>query len=395
MRHALAVIIVAGIGSAAWYRSDWTPRQNVTKIEIPDPGPPPEEHDDWDPISLDLAPEWTPTDEPPLDAVEFTPDDPIAEAPGAIRAVSDEQPFAVSDAEEEESLSPASAAHAELAVNPAPEASAPETGLTSAEGRPISVRRIGQGRFRTVVITGIDGRDRTAVQWSDDLADALEHRADLLQDHEFVLIRAANPDGLAARIRENARGVVLNRNFPTPRYRRDTSRMMGDGPASEPETRALLQVLYEVRPDRIVHLFSTTGPAAVYVNASADEVAERIRSQHGLDPEPLDFDKVPGSVEEFADATWRAGVVRFHLQSLPDGDVSRKLIPLLVTAVSSKAAPTKETTTASPVAKPSREPARWQIGPLSSPVPPPVHQTNRRTRPVIRRGYEELPPPPQ
>ena len=247
-----------------------------------------------------------------------------------------------------------------------------------------------------MIITGIDGRDRTAVQWSDDLADALEQRPDLLQQNQFVLIRAANPDGLAAKIRDNSRGVVLNRNFPTRRYRKDSFGATGNGPASEPETlRLAADPVRSLVPNGSCISSARTGATAVYVNSSAGEVAERIRRNQGLDADRLDFDKVPGSLEEFVDSTWNAGVVRMHLRNDPDSDVGRKRIPLLLTAVSAKDSPASGTRTVSPVSRPNREPARWQIGPLSSPVPPPVYQTNRRSRPVIRRGYEELPPPPQ
>ena len=109
MKHALAVIVLAGIGSAAWYRPDIIPRQTVAKIQVPDPGPLPES--EFDPISLDFvpesadfAPEWEPTEAASTVPEEPAPRDQIAELPGAIRAVSDEQeqPFAMSEEDEEE-----------------------------------------------------------------------------------------------------------------------------------------------------------------------------------------------------------------------------------------------------------------------------------------------------
>jgi protein MpaA len=68
------------------------------------------------------------------------------------------------------------------------------------------------------------------------------------------LIPSMNPDGHAARTRGNARGVDLNRNFPAD-WRANgagTSRWSGPRAASEPETRAMMRFLQEVKPTAVL-----------------------------------------------------------------------------------------------------------------------------------------------
>ncbi|MFN3629728.1 MAG: M14 family zinc carboxypeptidase, partial [Casimicrobiaceae bacterium] len=86
-------------------------------------------------------------------------------------------------------------------------------------------------------------------------------------------VPVVNPDGLAASppSRVNARGVDLNRNFPTPnwqqeapryweqRTRRDPRRYPGRSPLSEPESRFIEEQLDAFLPDLIVSIHAPLG----------------------------------------------------------------------------------------------------------------------------------------
>ena len=61
-----------------------------------------------------------------------------------------------------------------------------------------------------------------------------------------------NPDGLAAGTRKNAHGVDLNRNYPNHWADLDGNYESGPEPASEPETRAMMRFLNDIRPRRIL-----------------------------------------------------------------------------------------------------------------------------------------------
>lgn len=75
---------------------------------------------------------------------------------------------------------------------------------------------------------------------------------ELLEGRRVFIIPEANPDRPHASARENARGVDLNRNFPAANYR--GGRGHGSTPLSEPESRALRDLITEYEPDRIISL---------------------------------------------------------------------------------------------------------------------------------------------
>jgi|SRR6188474_2904657 protein MpaA len=69
-----------------------------------------------------------------------------------------------------------------------------------------------------------------------------------LEGVDLWLVPDANPDGHRARTRGNAHGVDLNRNFPHRWKRLRGLFYSGPRPASEPETRALMGLIRQVRP---------------------------------------------------------------------------------------------------------------------------------------------------
>jgi len=73
-----------------------------------------------------------------------------------------------------------------------------------------------------------------------------------LHDIDVWVVPTYNPDGLARGSRKNARGVDLNRNYPHGWVDLDGNYESGPKPASEPETRAMMAFLKDVRPERIL-----------------------------------------------------------------------------------------------------------------------------------------------
>jgi protein MpaA len=115
----------------------------------------------------------------------------------------------------------------------------------SVEHRPIEVTRVGDpaAAVRVLVVGDIHGNERAGERIVARLRRSNPDGARLW------LLRTANPDGVAAGTRQNARGVDLNRNFPFrwqggPRG----TYYPGPRPASEPETRAVMRLVRRVRP---------------------------------------------------------------------------------------------------------------------------------------------------
>ena len=250
------------------------------------------------------------------------------------------------------------------------------------EGRPMHSMHLGEVGTRILVIAGLNGEDRTAVRWLELLADEMKQRTDLVENNEIVFYRAGNPDGLVRNTRNNSRGVPLNRNFPSRRYRPNFDVPQFAVPAGEVETRVMLDTLYSFRPRRLIHLTSTGGKSSVLYNRSAKSLASELERSAKLGIQPFDNEQFPGSIEDFADGTLEAAVLSMRLGVGNDWQKSwASLKPHLVAAV---------------VGQPI-EVIRGDAAQPSDPDRSPIPHVNAEavSRVPRKRGYEELPPPPK
>jgi hypothetical protein len=251
----------------------------------------------------------------------------------------------------------------------------------SINGLPMHTRRFGDQGTRTLIIAGIDGQDRIGVRWIDGLANAIPGHSELFPANEILVFRAGNPDGLIRQTPANTRGVLINRNFPSRRYQYLPDRSAGVGPASETETHAILDALYAFRPRRVIHLAATTGKTKVLYNRSARDVADELQRSHQLDVSPLDVERFPGSIEDFADGTLDAAVISMQLGIGADWQQAwPKHLPAVLTAINGGSFDRSDEDA---VASPDGNSTRIPISIRETPEPKKIH-----------RGYEELPPPP-
>lgn len=258
----------------------------------------------------------------------------------------------------------------------------------STEGRPLHTRRFGNSGPRTLIVAGLNGEDRIAVHWIDLLADELARRPELYPSCEVLVFRAGNPDGLMKSVSENPRGVLINRNFPSRRYRPLPDMSSGAGPATEAETRALLDSLYTFHPRRVIHLSATTARTKAHYNRSAREIAGELQRAFSLDIQPLDIEQYPGSLEDFADGTLEAGVLSIRLNVGNDWQqVWSKHQPAILTAVTGRVPDKQES-------KPPPQDELTRSAPAAIRSSIPVSNSEPLVR-KTRSGYEELPAPPK
>lgn len=107
-----------------------------------------------------------------------------------------------------------------------------------------------------------------------------------------AVVLAANPDGLIRGTRGNARGVELNRNFPTADWQpnpvphrstlddpRDVLLSPGPEAGSEAETKALIALIHELKPEVVIALHA---PLACIDDANQSPLGRWLAERTGM-----------------------------------------------------------------------------------------------------------------
>jgi protein MpaA len=157
----------------------------------------------------------------------------------------------------------------------------------SVDGVPLTVFLPDSGRADILVLAAIHGDEpETTVAVSEAL------RCLPAGDLRAAVILCGNPDGMVRGTRGNARGVDLNRNFPTSNWRpdpvfyksrvddaRDIALSPGSEAASEPETRALISLIERLEPRAVVSLHSAL---ACVDDSGASPLGRQLADRCGL-----------------------------------------------------------------------------------------------------------------
>ena len=175
---------------------------------------------------------------------------------------------------------------------------AEEVGLGfSVGGQPIVAERSGTvGGRRVLVIGVIHGNEDDGVAIVDEL------RAEPVPDGvELWIVESMNPDGVANQDRHNANEVDLNRNFPYnwgPIGAPGDGQYAGPGPASEPETQAMVNFMQQLQPDITLWYHQD-----LFVVNPAQGREGRVRARYA-DLTGLPMGQITGGIYTGIAATW-------------------------------------------------------------------------------------------
>ncbi len=142
-------------------------------------------------------------------------------------------------------------------------------------------------------------------------------------NNKILLIPCLNPDGKANKTRTNANGVDLNRNFPTKNWELSgdkDSYYSGIEPASEIETKFIIEILDEYKPDRILTLH--TPYRVVNYDGNAKEIAEEISKLNGYPVQENIGYPTPGSFGTYAGIELNIPTITLEL---PENEPPQKL----------------------------------------------------------------------
>ena len=179
----------------------------------------------------------------------------------------------------------------------------------SIEGREIRATVLGAGKETVLLLGVVHGNEPLGEGLLDRFILEAQANSELLRGFRVVVAPVVNPDGLARRTRHNARGVDLNRNFPAANW--TPVARHGAYPGSEPETRAVLKLMRQFRPTRILAIHSPLdcvnfdGPAEPLARAIAAVTPFPLRASIGY--------PTPGSLGSYAGVDLRTPTITLEL----------------------------------------------------------------------------------
>jgi len=175
----------------------------------------------------------------------------------------------------------------------------------SVRGDPIEVFRCGQEAGGVLVVGGMHGDERGGAALVRELTIRLActHGGGAL-----TIMPVLNPDGLYVAARANARGVDLNRNLPTHSWVPRPAH--GGWPMSEPESRALYDVLVRANPAFVISVHEGTEPLVDWDGPAAD-AAQGLGACTGLEVRRIGA--LPGSLGSLVGVDWGRPLVTLEL----------------------------------------------------------------------------------
>lgn len=162
----------------------------------------------------------------------------------------------------------------------------------SHQGRPLRIRRIGNGPRRVIWVGGIHGNEREGSVSTAELPLALSRVAGALGQVTLTILEDLNPDGTAANQRGNAMGIDLNRNYPARNFL--AGKAFGARPLDQPEAKALHDLVRAERPHLVIvahswrndHFINFDGPAVKHAELFSEHSGYRVKPSDRIAPTP-------------------------------------------------------------------------------------------------------------
>jgi murein peptide amidase A len=239
-------------------------------------------------------------------------------------------------------------AHDERGLRPRPQRGtiprAPECFGASRQGRPLEVWHPDGESNGLLVIAGIHGEEpETTVTLSSAMRSL---RSGGLR---AAVVLAANPDGLAWGTRGNHAGVDLNRNFPArdwserpPEHHftrsdpQDVLLSAGPEPASEPETRALIELVGALRPRALLCVHAPLGSV---LDPEQSSLARWLSRRTELPLKRRVPSPTPGLLDTWAREATGAQAVTLELPVISKDRALRHFLPVLVELLTAASLP--------------------------------------------------------
>lgn len=133
-----------------------------------------------------------------------------------------------------------------------------------------TIELLGNDNYKNILVIGVFHGDEPQGKF------LIDEYLKIHPKSQLLFIPCLNPDGMAVKTRTNSNSVDLNRNFPTKNWElSETNEFFGGTePASEIETRFLIGVIEEYKPELILTLHAPF--MVVNYDGPAKEIAEKI-----------------------------------------------------------------------------------------------------------------------
>jgi len=177
----------------------------------------------------------------------------------------------------------------------------------SVQNRKIQYFVMGTGDDVVFIMGVIHGDEPASATLVNATLEHLRSNPQLLNGRKVILMPVANPDGLAANTRFNARGIDLNRNFEA--VNRINKPQYGTAGLSEPESVIIKELLLKYNPDRILSLHQPF--ACIDYDGPAADIALKMSQYCDLEVKKLGAR--PGSLGSYAGVTLGIPIITVEL----------------------------------------------------------------------------------